>query len=409
MIDFTSPVRRILSAPIFLIASASTLVWSTGLLLVRAGQAGDQATEAMISTLFLFGGGLAAGSLAVALERQLYRSLGFVPIGLLGAALCQVWARWAPGHHGPAFVMGAMVGLVTIPLCANCQARLPWQHLARGFAILTAGVLAGSLSVTCLAAGLDRAGYLDISRQIPLAALAMAACALASFWLWLREFLELVFESFLWPVYRVRVWGPGLSSIPRRGPAIVFANHAAWFDPIWVGKVMPRKLIPLMTSKYFDLPVLHWIMRHVVRAIRVPDLTFRRQAPELNEAIHVLDRGECLLIFPEGGMRRKPEQEIGPFGQGIWRILQQRPDTPLIACWIDGNWGSSTSYYNGQPFKGKPLDWWKRIDIGVAPAERLSPELLKDQRATRRHLMDACLRARQYIRSRGKPESGSER
>jgi len=391
---------RTASAPIFLIASTAILVWSTGLLLLRAGQAGgDQAAEAMIAALLLVGGGLAVGSLAVALEGQLYRTLGFVPAGLVGAGLGQIWARWTFAQNGPAFSLGAMIALVIIPLYANCQAKLLGQHQARGLAILSAGAMAGSLSLTYFVASLDRAGYLGLASQLTVASLAIAACALISIWLWLREFLELVFELFLWPVYRIRVWGPGLSSISQEGPAIVFANHAAWFDPLWLGKVMPRMLVPLMTSKYFDLPVLHWIMRHVVRAIRVPELTFRRQAPELNEAIKVLDRGDCLLIFPEGGMRRKPDQEIRPFGQGIWRILKQRPDTLLIACWIEGNWGSSTSYYNGPPFKGKPLDWWKRIEIGVAPAERLSAELLKDQRATRHHLMDACLKARQYIGS----------
>jgi 1-acyl-sn-glycerol-3-phosphate acyltransferase len=390
---------RIVSAPILLIACTSTLAWSTGLFLIRSGHAAEQGTAAIIASLLLVGGGLAVGSFAVGLGGQLYRSLGLVPVGLVGAVLCHFLARSMFPRNGPVFGLGAMIALVAIPLLVNCQARLPWRHQVRGMAILSGGAMVGWVSLAWLAATLHHSGYLDISGQITAAMLALAACSLISICLWLREFLELVFEIFLWPVYRIKVWGPGLSSMPSQGPAIVFANHAAWFDPLWLGKIMPRMLIPLMTSKYFDLPVLHWVMKHVVRAIRVPELTFRRQVPELNEAIKVLDRGECLLIFPEGGMRRKPDQEIRPFGQGIWRILKQRPNTPLIACWIEGNWGSSTSYYNGPPFKGKPLDWWKRIDISVAPAACLSAELLKDQRATRQHLMEACLRARQYIGS----------
>jgi 1-acyl-sn-glycerol-3-phosphate acyltransferase len=339
---------------------------------------------------------LAVGSLLVALERQPYRCLGFVPGGLLGAALSLLWLRSA--QDGPAFAIGAMAAIVTIPFWANCQARLPWQHQSRGLAILSLGTLTLALAVGCLAASLEEGGYLPLRRQIILAALATAACSFISFWLWGRELLELLFEVLLWPVYRIRVWGPGLSTIPREGPVIVLANHAAWFDPLWVGKVMPRILVPMMTSKFFDLPVLHWLMKHTVRAIRVPEVAFRRQAPELNEAINVLDRGQCLLIFPEGGIKRKPDQVLHPFGQGIWRILKERPDTPVVASWIEGNWGSSTSFFNGPPFKGKPLDWWRRIDIGVAPVERLSADMLKDQRATRQHLMDACLGARQYIR-----------
>src|SRR5262249_30186000 len=102
-------------------------------------------------------------------------------------------------------------------------------------------------------------------------------------------------------------YGPGVTKVPLRGPLLIVANHTAWFDPLWIAKVVPRRIIPMMGSDFYDLPVMSWVMRRIVGAIRVQTATFRREAPELQEAIAELDRGGCVVLFPEGRLRRWPE------------------------------------------------------------------------------------------------------
>src|SRR5439155_24271999 len=136
---------------------------------------------------------------------------------------------------------------------------------------------------------------------------------------------------------------------PMRGPVIVIANHCAWLDPIWLAKAIPFQMRPMMTARFFDLPIIRWLMRRVFYAIRVPETTCRREAPEIQEAIAALDAGMSVLIFPEGWLKRKEEQSLRRFGQGIYQILREKPRTPVIACWIEGNWGSYTSFFNGPP------------------------------------------------------------
>src|SRR5207248_9536845 len=114
------------------------------------------------------------------------------------------------------------------------------------------------------------------------------------------------------------------------GPLVIIANHTAWLDPLWLAKVVDRSLTPLMTSRYYDVPILHWLMASVAGAIRVQAATFRRDVPEICQAVEVLDRQGCLVLFPEGSMRRKEEHPMRPFGRGIWGILHERPGTPVL-------------------------------------------------------------------------------
>jgi 1-acyl-sn-glycerol-3-phosphate acyltransferase len=102
-------------------------------------------------------------------------------------------------------------------------------------------------------------------------------------------------------------------------------------------------------------------------------------------------------MFPEGRMRRRDEQLLHRFGQGIWHILRERPATPVIASWIEGGWGSYFSYRDGPPATNKRFDRWRRIDVAVSEPEIISSSILADHRATRTYLMRACLDARKLL------------
>ena len=73
------------------------------------------------------------------------------------------------------------------------------------------------------------------------------------------------------------------------------------------------------------------------------------------------------------------------------------PETPVVACWIEGGWGSYTSYFDGPPTVNKHPDWWRRVRVGMAPPRVLDAKLLSDQRAARAYLMQMCLDTREYL------------
>ena len=198
-------------------------------------------------------------------------------------------------------------------------------------------------------------------------------------------------------MYRIRAHGPGAGRIPRHGPLLIVANHSSYGDPFWISVIVLRKTTPMMTSVFYDLPIIRWLMVHAVGAIRVQVGAFRREAPGLLEAAAVLRRGGCVLLFPEGGLRKRETPLLGPFGQGVWHILKEAPRTPVVVCWIEGGWGSFASYRDGPPMKNKPLDWRWPIDIAVAEPCLLDPATLADHRTTRAILRDACLECRRWL------------
>jgi 1-acyl-sn-glycerol-3-phosphate acyltransferase len=332
-----------------------------------------------------FGGSVAVGLLATLLYWGPYRALGFVPYAAHAWAAGSIYGVLA--DHWPGWLHGLALGVI---VGAFVRARRGPQPGEENPALIAA-VLAGAgvaWGFVVSEPPYDAAGYFVLA-----VALALVA------WSWSRLFrplFELSCEPLVWLLYAVRGRGPGLAKIPRTGPCLVIANHACWLDPLFLAKVVRRPITPMMTAKFFDLPVMRRLMV-VLGVIRVPEKAIKKDTPEIQQAIAALDRGECVVIFPEGYLRRTEDRPLRRFGQGVWQILQARPDTPVFACWIEGGWGSYTSYANGPPTKNKKLDFRRPLTIAVSDAITVPAAVLADHMPTRLHLMNLVAAARAHI------------
>jgi len=355
-----------------------------------------------LHALILVTVGIALGCLLAGLQASTRRSLGLVPFGLTGLALAQAWAALA-GTQGvapavPSLLLGLMAGLINVPLRSSYLAAVPADARGNAMSVMNGVIYLMTTLIALLMVGLVRAGLLaDTQVQLWFIAAVVAVSAALAWKVLLPQAFELFAETLLVPMYRIRVHGPGVGRIPPRGPLLLVANHSTYFDPFFVAKLTPRYVRPLMTSRFYDLPVIRWLMAKVVRAIRVPVTPFRREAPELAEAVAELRRGGCVLLFPEGILRRTEEKLLRQFGRGVWHILKEMPQTPVVVFWIEGGWGSYASYKDGPPMKNKRLDFRRRIDVVIEEPQTLPAEVLADQRLTRRYLMRACLEARRHL------------
>jgi 1-acyl-sn-glycerol-3-phosphate acyltransferase len=338
--------------------------------------------------------GLGIGILVSALNRNTYRHGGVSVFAAVAAVVFAFWLRASESWGTPLLGLGISLGAAISPLV---QLALTWMD-AKARGVAASLVVAGACVAALVLAGvLTNVGDdATEARSTILTILVVVTCLglLGSLLAFFRPALEVAAEVIIAPLYRVEGTGPGLDQVPFQGPCLVIANHAAWFDPLFLAKVLPRPITPMMTSRFYDLPVLSWIMRNIIGTIRVPEKSLRHEAPELKEAVAALDRGACIILFPEGYLRRKEEQPIRRFGRGVWQILRDRPDTPVFAGWIDGNWGSYFSYKGGPPTKNKRFDFWRRIRIAVTGPLTVDPAILKDHMATRMFLMERVSAAR---------------
>lgn len=375
----------------------------SGAVVTQALTRGSTTQEEAMVQLVLVSVGIALGCALAGLQPHIRRSLGLVSLGAVGLAIAQCFSALGMDDAGFAprwavFIIGMMSGLINVPLRSAYQASVPADARGNAMAVMYtliyvittifAGLLIGLISMGWLAAPRDQMWFLT--------GLGVFGAILAGKIL-LPQTIELIAEFILMPIYRIRAHGPGKDKIPTKGPVILVANHSAYVDPFWLGKIVPRKLTPMMTSRFFDLPIIRWLMIHIVKAIRVQDSGFRREAPELQEAIDVLQQGGCLVVFPESKLRRTEERMLRKFGQGLWHILKAMPNVPVILFWIEGGWGSYASYKNGPPFKNKKMDRGRPIDIAVTEPRLIDPELLEDHRALRHYLMQEILNARAIL------------
>ena len=355
-----------------------------------------------LHSLVLVTVGVALGCALAAAQRNTRRSLGLLPLGLTGLVIAQAWIAVANdggiAPAAPSLLLGLMGGLINVPLRSVYQAAVPADARGNAMSVMNAIIYLMTTAVALVMYGLIQSGALaDTRAQMWFLTFVLLAGAALAWRTLLAHVFEMIAEWLLSPMYRIRQSGPGVGCIPARGPVLLIANHTTYFDPFWIAKFSPRQVRPLMISVFYDLPGVRWIMAHVVRAIRVPKAKFRREAPELKEAADELKRGGCVMLFPEAILRRTEDRLLRQFGQGVWHILKEVPQTAVVVFWIEGGWGSYASYKDGRPMKNKRLDFRRRIDIAIEKPQVLPPEMLADHRTTRRYLMRACLGARRHL------------
>ncbi len=127
--------------------------------------------------------------------------------------------------------------------------------------------------------------------------------------------------------YRVH----GRHHLPRRGPAVLVANHASYLDPVFLFALAPTKPRFMVWTAHYRLPVLGWLYR-ALRAIPV-DIWSDTPTPISHRAYRTalahLKGGGILAVFPEGA--RTPDGRFLKWRAGAARLAlaAQAPIVPV--------------------------------------------------------------------------------
>ena len=127
--------------------------------------------------------------------------------------------------------------------------------------------------------------------------------------------------------------------LPRVGPAIICANHNSHLDTMVLMTIFPLRLLsklrPVAAAEYFlQNPILGWFALQIIGIIPIERHKSSCTEHPLAKCSEALERGEILIIYPEGS-RGEPES-IASFQSGIAHLAKRYPDVPIYPVFLYG-------------------------------------------------------------------------
>jgi 1-acyl-sn-glycerol-3-phosphate acyltransferase len=124
---------------------------------------------------------------------------------------------------------------------------------------------------------------------------------------------------------------------PKAEQRIYFANHQSHADLVMIWAALPQELRaitrPIAAKDYWTRSkVRQWITTAVFNAVYV-DRERKEGEDPLQPLAEALERGDSLIIFPEG--TRGNAEEPQPFKAGLYNLALNFPQVVLVPAWID--------------------------------------------------------------------------
>ncbi len=319
--------------------------------------------DATVASLLLvvFSVGIALGSLLCEVFSRRHVEIGLVPLGAIGMSVFALDLYFASNHLPPSASLGVrefvqqqvhwrimgdlgllslFTGIYSVPMYALIQLRSEPSHRAR---IIAANNILNALFMiaSSVIVGLLLHAGCNIVQIFLCIAIANAVVASYIFMLVPEYVLRFVAWTMSHLIYRFKVQGD--ENIPVKGAALLVCNHVSFVDAILLMAACPRPVYFVMDYRIFRIPVLGWFFR-LGKAIPIAPQTEDpvTYANAFVRAAQVLDDGDLLVIFPEGGLTRNGD--VQAFKGGFMKILERATanGTPVsvIPMALINLWGS---------------------------------------------------------------------
>ena len=183
------------------------------------------------------------------------------------------------------------------------------------------------------------------------------------------HFSARIWSKLLMMASGVRVSVSGISNVPKDGGLIFASNHQGAFDILILLAHLPRHFRFVAKSELFRIPFLGWYMSLAGYVPIERDVSTSAHRT-IGNAVDLLLKGDCILIFPEG--TRSKTGELGPFKRGSLMAAFQSGAT-VVPLAISGSYAmmpKNTFVINRVPVSikfGQPMSFNKYQ--GIKPAK----------------------------------------
>ncbi|MEP7059822.1 MAG: lysophospholipid acyltransferase family protein [Actinomycetota bacterium] len=182
----------------------------------------------------------------------------------------------------------------------------------------------------------------------------------------------------LWFKFRVA----GLERIPASGPAIIACNHISYLDPFSNGcAVIDAGRRPRFLAKQ-ELFHVFLVGRALRGAGQIPVSRGTKDVTPLLKAKEALERGESIVIYPEGTVTKRADHlpMEGKTGAARLSLMSGVPITPMAS------WGSQTVWQKSGPGSlkyGRPVltTVGEPMDVNLRASEIDEREAVKEMTA----------------------------
>ena len=126
-----------------------------------------------------------------------------------------------------------------------------------------------------------------------------------------------IVRAFFQPFFHLyfRLSRVGREHVPQEGPVIFACNHRSFLDPFILGTLARRPLYFVAKQELFENPLLRWFISSLGA---FPVARGTGDSGAMDTARAILERGDCVVIFPEG-TRVRPGP-LGPTRRGVGRL-----------------------------------------------------------------------------------------
>ncbi len=120
--------------------------------------------------------------------------------------------------------------------------------------------------------------------------------------------------------------------MPKRGPLLVVSNHQSLLDPVIIGLLFPAMRVPTFMARIglFQNRAFGALIRFLNA---IPIRQDESDMTAIRAALERLERGEVVVLFPEGARTR--DGRIHSFKRGAG-LLMKRARCPVIAVGVEG-------------------------------------------------------------------------